>query len=335
MDNKVKIIAEIGVNHNGDMTIAKKLIDEAKEAGADYVKFQTFKADSIVTKTAEKAQYQNLNYDSDESQYMMLKRLELTPEMHKDIISYCYVKNIEFLSSGFDIESLDLLATLGQKIFKIPSGEITNLPYLKHIAKIAESIILSTGMANLNEIKQAINILESNGISRENITILHCTSEYPAPFDEVNLLSMDTIRSKFNVSIGYSDHTKGIEVSIAAVALGATIIEKHFTLNKQLQGPDHKASIDPSELRALVKAVRNIELAMGLSTKEPTKSEIKNKFIVRKSIVANKEIRIGEVFNTNNLTVKRPGNGISPMKWDEIIGLKAIRDFNKDELIEL
>jgi len=335
MTNRVKIIAEIGVNHNGDMTLAKKLIDEAKKAGADYVKFQTFKADSLVTKAAEKAQYQDLNYDSDESQYMMLKRLELTPEMHKDIISYCYEKNIEFLSSGFDIESLDLLATLGQKIFKIPSGEITNLPYLVHVATIAESIILSTGMANLNEIKEAMNILESNGISRENVTILHCTSEYPAPFDEVNLLSMDTIRSKFNVSIGYSDHTKGIEASIAAVALGATIIEKHFTLNKELQGPDHKASIDPSELSAMVKAVRNIELAMGLATKEPTKSEIKNKFIVRKSIVANKEIRIGEVFNTNNLTVKRPGNGISPMKWDEIIGLKAIRDFSKDELIEL
>ena len=335
MDNRVKIIAEIGVNHNGDMTIAKKLIDEAKEAGADYVKFQTFKADSIVTKTAKKAQYQNLNYDSDESQYMMLKRLELTPEMHKDIISYCYEKNIEFLSSGFDIESLDLLATLGQKIFKIPSGEITNLPYLVHVATIAESIILSTGMANLNEIKEAMNILESNGISRENVTILHCTSEYPAPFDEVNLLSMDTIRSKFNVSIGYSDHTKGIEASIAAVALGATIIEKHFTLNKELQGPDHKASIDPSELSAMVKAVRNIELAMGLATKEPTKSEIKNKLVVRKSIIANQAIKFGEVFNTNNLTVKRPGNGISPMKWNEIIGHKASRDFDKDELIEL
>jgi N,N'-diacetyllegionaminate synthase len=335
MTNRVKIIAEIGVNHNGDMTLAKKLIDEAKKAGADYVKFQTFKADSLVTKAAEKAQYQDLNYDSDESQYMMLKRLELTPEMHKDIISYCYEKNIEFLSSGFDIESLDLLATLGQKIFKIPSGEITNLPYLVHVATIAESIILSTGMANLNEIKEAMNILESNGISRENVTILHCTSEYPAPFDEVNLLSMDTIRSKFNVSIGYSDHTKGIEASIAAVALGATIIEKHFTLNKELQGPDHKASIDPSELSAMVKAVRNIELAMGLATKEPTKSEIKNKLVVRKSIIANQAIKFGEVFNTNNLTVKRPGNGISPMKWNEIIGHKASRDFDKDELIEL
>jgi len=335
MTNRVKIIAEIGVNHNGDMTLAKKLIDEAKKAGADYVKFQTFKADSLVTKAAEKAQYQDLNYDSDESQYMMLKRLELTPEMHKDIISYCYEKNIEFLSSGFDIESLDLLATLGQKIFKIPSGEITNLPYLVHVATIAESIILSTGMANLNEIKEAMNILESNGISRENVTILHCTSEYPAPFDEVNLLSMDTIRSKFNVSIGYSDHTKGIEASIAAVALGATIIEKHFTLNKELQGPDHKASIDPSELSAMVKAVRNIELAMGLATKEPTKSEIKNKLVVRKSIIANQAIKFGEVFNANNLTVKRPGNGISPMKWNEIIGHKASRDFDKDELIEL
>ena len=335
MKNKVQIIAEIGVNHNGDINLAKKLIDEAKNAGADSVKFQTFKAERLVTKKLKKANYQNLNDKRDESQYSMLKRLELTLEMHKEIILYCKKRKIEFLSSGFDIESLDLLSDLGQKKFKIPSGEITNLPYLKHIAKIANSIILSTGMSNLNEIRDAIDILEKNGVIRKKITILHCTSEYPAPFNEVNLLSMNTIKKEFDVSIGYSDHTKNIEVAIAAVALGANIIEKHFTLKKELPGPDHRASLEPNEFKNMVDAIRNIETAMGLSNKEPTKSENKNKLLIRKSIVAKKTIKLGETLNVSNVTIKRPGTGISPMRWNKILGRKAIRKFIKDELIEI
>jgi len=335
MKNKVQIIAEIGVNHNGDINLAKKLIDEAKNAGADSVKFQTFKAERLVTKKLKKANYQNLNDKRDESQYSMLKRLELTLEMHKEIILYCKKRKIEFLSSGFDIESLDLLSDLGQKKFKIPSGEITNLPYLKHIAKIANSIILSTGMSNLNEIRDAIDILEKNGAIRKKITILHCTSEYPAPFNEVNLLSMNTIKKEFDVSIGYSDHTKNIEVAIAAVALGANIIEKHFTLKKELPGPDHRASLEPNEFKNMVDAIRNIETAMGLSNKEPTKSENKNKLLIRKSIVAKKTIKLGEILSISNVTIKRPGTGISPMQWNKILGRKAIRKFIKDELIEI
>jgi N,N'-diacetyllegionaminate synthase len=335
MKNKVQIIAEIGVNHNGDINLAKKLIDEAKNAGADSVKFQTFKAERLVTKKLKKANYQNLNDKRDESQYSMLKRLELTLEMHKEIILYCKKRKIEFLSSGFDIESLDLLSDLGQKKFKIPSGEITNLPYLKHIAKIANSIILSTGMSNLNEIRDAIDILEKNGAIRKKITILHCTSEYPAPFNEVNLLSMNTIKKEFDVSIGYSDHTKNIEVAIAAVALGANIIEKHFTLKKELPGPDHRASLEPNEFKNMVDAIRNIEAAMGLANKKPTKSENKNKLLIRKSIVAKKTIKLGETLSISNVTIKRPGTGISPMQWNKILGRKAIRKFIKDELIEI
>ena len=335
MKNRVKIIAEIGVNHNGDITLAKKLIDEAKKSGADCVKFQTFKADSLVTKTAKKAQYQNLNYDSDESQYMMLKRLELTPEMHKEIILYCEEKNIEFLSSGFDIESIDFLSKLGQKIFKIPSGEITNFPYLRHLGTISKSVILSTGMSNLNEIKDAIQILESGGLERKHITVLHCTSEYPAPLNEVNLKAMNEIKNKLHVSVGYSDHTAGIEVSLAAVALGAEVIEKHFTINQALPGPDHKASLEPKELKLMVKLIRNIEVALGQPIKQASKSEIKNMAIVRKSIVAKNKIEIGEIFTKNNLTTKRPGTGISPIKWDFVIGKKASRVFDIDELIVL
>ena len=335
MKDRVKIIAEIGVNHNGDIVLAKKLIDEAKKSGADCVKFQTFKADSLVTKTAKKAQYQNLNYDSDESQYMMLKRLELTPDMHKEIILYCEEKNIEFLSSGFDIESIDFLSKLGQKIFKIPSGEITNFPYLRHLGTISKSIILSTGMSNLNEIKDAIQILESGGLERKHITVLHCTSEYPAPLNEVNLSAMNEIKNKLHVSVGYSDHTAGIEVSLAAVALGAEVIEKHFTINQALPGPDHKASLEPKELKLMVKLIRNIEVALGEPIKQASKSEIKNMAIVRKSIVAKNKIEIGEIFTKNNLTTKRPGTGISPMKWDFVIGQKASRVFDIDELIVL
>ena len=320
MKDRVKIIAEIGVNHNGDIVLAKKLIDEAKKSGANCVKFQTFKADSLVTKTAKKAQYQNL---------------ELTPDMHKEIILYCEEKNIEFLSSGFDIESIDFLSKLGQKIFKIPSGEITNFPYLRHLGTISKSIILSTGMSNLNEIKDAIQILESGGLERKHITVLHCTSEYPAPLNEVNLSAMNEIKNKLHVSVGYSDHTAGIEVSLAAVALGAEVIEKHFTLNQALPGPDHKASLEPKELRLMIKLIRNIEMSLGKAIKQASKCEIKNMAIVRKSIVAKNKIKIGELFTEDNLTTKRPGTGISPMKWNFVIGKKASRIFDVDELIVL
>jgi N,N'-diacetyllegionaminate synthase len=335
MTNRVKIIAEIGVNHNGDMALAKKLIDEAKKAGADYVKFQTFKADRLATKKAKKTVYQIKNSGDGESQKDMLARLELSHDMHKKIISHCNKQKIKFLSSAFDIESLDFLSKLGQSIFKIPSGEITNAPYLKHVGAIAKSIILSTGMSNLKEIKEAIKILESGGLSRKDITVLHCTSEYPAPLNEVNLNAMNEIKNKLKVSVGYSDHTAGIEVSLAAVALGAEVIEKHFTFNQKLPGPDHKASLEPKELRLMIKLIRNIEVSLGQPIKQASKCEIKNMAIVRKSIVAKKKIKIGELFTIDNLTTKRPGTGISPMKWNLIIGKKSSRVFNEDELIVL
>ena len=335
MTNRVKIIAEIGVNHNGDMTLAKKLIDEAKKAGADYVKFQTFKADRLATKKAKKTVYQIKNSGDGESQKEMLARLELSHDMHKKIISHCKKQKIKFLSSAFDIESLDLLSKLGQTIFKIPSGEITNAPYLKHVGAIAKSIILSTGMSNLKEIKDAIKILESGGLSRKDITVLHCTSEYPAPLKEVNLNAMNEIKNKLKVSVGYSDHTAGIEISLAAVALGAEVIEKHITFNQKLPGPDHKASLEPKELRLMIKLIRNIEVSLGRAIKQASKCEIKNMAIVRKSIVAKKKIKIGELFTKDNLTTKRPGTGISPMKWNFIIGKKASRVFDEDELITL
>jgi N,N'-diacetyllegionaminate synthase len=335
MTNRVKIIAEIGVNHNGDMTLAKKLIDEAKKAGADYVKFQTFKADRLATKKAKKTVYQIKNSGDGESQKEMLARLELSHDMHKKIISHCKKQKIKFLSSAFDIESLDLLSKLGQTIFKIPSGEITNAPYLKHVGAIAKSIILSTGMSNLKEIKDAIKILESGGLTRKDITVLHCTSEYPAPLKEVNLNAMNEIKNKLKVSVGYSDHTAGIEISLAAVALGAEVIEKHITFNQKLPGPDHKASLEPKELRLMIKLIRNIEVSLGRAIKQASKCEIKNMAIVRKSIVAKKKIKIGELFTKDNLTTKRPGTGISPMKWNFIIGKKASRVFDEDELITL
>ena len=335
MTNRVKIIAEIGVNHNGDMTLAKKLIDEAKKAGADYVKFQTFKADRLVTKKAKKTVYQIKNSGDGESQKDMLARLELSHDMHKKIISHCKKRKIKFLSSAFDIEGLDLLSKLGQTIFKIPSGEITNAPYLKHVGVIAKSIILSTGMSNLKEIKDAIKILESGGLIRKDITVLHCTSEYPAPLNEVNLNAMNEIKNKLKVSVGYSDHTDGFEISLAAVALGAEVIEKHFTFDRALPGPDHKASLEPKELRLMIKLIRNIEVSLGQPIKQASKSEIKNMPLVRKSIVAKSKIKIGERFTKNNLTTKRPGTGISPMKWNFIIGKKASRAFDEDELIVL
>lgn len=335
MSKKILIIAEAGVNHNGDINLAKQMIDAAATAGADLVKFQTFNASSLVTQSAQKANYQKLATDSEESQQCMLRRLELTESMHVELISHCALRNIGFLSTGFDIKSVDLLKKLGQELYKIPSGEITNLPYLRHIGQFGKNIILSTGMSDLDDIEAAINVLESSGTSRTNITILHCTTEYPAPMCEVNLRAMQTIKAAFGVSVGYSDHTQGIEVAIAAVAMGATVIEKHFTLDRNLPGPDHQASLEPAELNAMVLAIRNIEEALGIGIKQVTSSEARNRLVVRKSLVASCAIKAGDVFTEENIVAKRPGTGISPMRWDEALGKIAKRDFLADELIEL
>jgi len=335
MTNKILIIAEAGVNHNGDMNLAKQLIDEAAQAGADLVKFQTFIADRLVTRKATKAEYQNQSTDCKESQHDMLVRLELNTEMHNELIAHCTARNIGFFSTGFDVDSVDLLESLGQNRFKIPSGEITNMPYLKHIGRLGKEVIISTGMATLGEIEDAIEVLEHAGTPRSLMTILHCTTEYPTPMDDVNLHAMQSLHTAFGVSVGYSDHTSGIEVAIAAVALGATVIEKHFTLNRTLPGPDHKASLEPKELKAMVDAIRNIELALGDGIKRLTSSEVRNKPIVRKSLVASQKIKVGEVFSVKNVTTKRPGTGISPMRWDDIIGRTASREYSIDELIEL
>jgi len=330
----VLIIAEAGVNHNGDMQLARQLIDVAADAGADMVKFQTFNANRLATKQAPKANYQNKTTDQSESQHAMLKKLELTLDMHKELIAYCKERNIEFFSTGFDTQSLDLLVSLGIEQFKIPSGEITNLPYLRHIGVMGRPLILSTGMATLGEIEDAIDVLEKAGTDRSNITVLHCNTEYPTPMEDVNLLAMCSIRDAFGVQVGYSDHTAGIEVPVAAVALGATVIEKHITLDKTMPGPDHKASLEPDEFEVMVSAIRNIEQALGDGTKRPSLSESKNKVVARKSIIAETAIRSGEVFTTDNLSIKRPGSGISPMRWDELMGKKASRDYQPDELIE-
>lgn len=329
------IIAEAGVNHNGDIELAKQLIDAAADAGADVVKFQTFKADRQVTHDAKKADYQNQTTDRTESQHEMLRRLELSTEMHHELIAHCAMRKIVFLSTGFDIESVDLLRSLGQDSFKIPSGEITNLPYLRYIGQLGKPVILSTGMATMGDIESAIGVLEQAGTERANITVLHCTTEYPTPMAEVNLRAMQSIHNAFGVAVGYSDHTSGIEVAIAAVALGATVIEKHFTLDRSLPGPDHKASLEPSELKAMVAAIRNIEVAMGDGIKRLTPSELRNKPIVRKSLVASQTIKTGDIFSAQNITAKRPGTGISPMRWDEFVGRIASRDYSIDELIEL
>ena len=332
---KTFIIAEAGVNYNGSIDIAKKLISIAKEIGADAVKFQTFKAERLVCKSARKAEYQKNTTDADESQFDMIKRLELNEDAHRELICYCKNKNIIFLSTPFDLESIDLLNNLGLEIFKIPSGEITNLPYIRKIGRLKKKVILSTGMADLEEIGNAINVLIEYGTRKEDITVLHCNTEYPTPFEDVNLLAMLSIRDAFKVAVGYSDHTVGIEISIAAVALGATVIEKHFTLDENMEGPDHKASLEPHELKAMVRAIRNIEKAMGDGIKKPSTSEIKNKLIVRKSIVAAKEIKKGEVLSEETLAVKRPGNGMSPLEWDRVIGKRAKRNFTEDEMIEI
>jgi N,N'-diacetyllegionaminate synthase len=335
MMSRVLIIAEAGVNHNGDIRLAKQLIDIAAEVGVDVVKFQTFSADRLVTRTAKKTDYQSEVTNREESQHSMLSRLELTEAMHHELIAHSLKRNIGFLSTAFDIESIDFLVNLGQEYLKIPSGEITNLPYLRHIGKFKKKVILSTGMSNLGDIEEAINVLENAGTPRSMLTVLHCTSEYPTPMADVNLMAMQSIKSAFGVAVGYSDHTHGIEVPIAAVAMGAVLIEKHFTLDCNLPGPDHRASLEPVELAAMVTAIRNIELALGDGIKRLTPSEAGNKLLVRKSLVAAKIIKSGEVFTVENIAVKRPGTGISPMQLDKILGKNACRDFLPDELIEL
>lgn len=335
MSKNVIIIAEAGVNHNGNMNKAFQLIDAAAAAGVDYVKFQTFKADDLVSKNAEKAAYQIQNTRNDNSsQLEMLKKLELSHNQHEELINYCKEKNIEFFSTAFDLVSLDYLASIGLKLVKIPSGEITNLPYLKRAARLFEEVIISTGMCLMSEIKEALEVFLSAGIEKDKITILHCNTEYPTPMKDVNLKAMLSIKQEFGVKIGYSDHTLGIEVPVAAVAMGATVIEKHFTLDKNLPGPDHAASLEPHELKAMCQAIRNIEKALsGNGIKEPSESEKKNIAIARKSIVAKTHITKGEVFTDDNITTKRPGNGISAMKWEEVLGTIASIDFNADDLI--
>lgn len=333
--SRTLIIAEAGVNHNGDMSLAHDLIDAAADAGADLVKFQTFSADRLTTLNAEKAAYQMADGVSGESQYSMLRRLELSADMHADLLGYCNKRGIGFFSTGFDRESLDFLVELGISFIKVPSGEVTNLPYLRHAGQYGKRILLSTGMARLGEIEAAIDVLEQAGTVRGQITVLHCTTEYPAPMRDVNLRAMISMRDAFGVAVGYSDHTLGIEVPVAAVSLGATVIEKHFTMDRALPGPDHKASLEPSGLKDMVNAIRNIELALGDGVKRLTEGEEKNKSAARKSIVAATVIHSGEILSENNLTVKRPGTGISPMRWDEVLGRRAIRDFMSDESIVL
>jgi N,N'-diacetyllegionaminate synthase len=335
MSNKTLIIAEAGVNHNGDIHMAKKLIDAAADAGADLVKFQTFSADRLVTAYAKKANYQNLTTDTAESQFQMLRRLELDADMHYLLMEHCGRRRIGFFSTGFDIDSINLLVSLGQDHFKIPSGEITNLPYLRHIGALNRHIMLSTGMATLGEVEAAVDVLELAGTARKNMVVLHCTTEYPTPMKEVNLRAMQSIGNALGVAVGYSDHTTGIEISVAAVAMGAQVIEKHFTLDRNLPGPDHKASLEPAELAALVKAIRNVEAALGNGIKRPTPSEIKNRPIARKSLVAAVPIARGEAFSAHNMAAKRPGTGMSPMRWDEMLGRLAQRDYAADEQIEL
>ena len=331
----VFVIAEAGVNHNGSIELAKQLIDVASDAGADAVKFQTFKTEKLVSRNAKKAAYQQENMqEENDSQYEMLKKLELDIQTHKELISYCKKKKIMFLSTPFDLESIELLNNLKLPIFKIPSGEITNLPYLRAIAKLNKKVILSTGMSTMQEVREAFEVLLDNGTQKENITILHANSMYPTPMEDVNLRAMQSIQKELDVAIGYSDHTLGIEVDIAAVAMGASVIEKHFTLDKMMKGPDHKASLEPHELKAMVNAIRNIEKALGSYEKKPSPSETPNIEMARKSIVAAQKIKKGEIFSDKNLTTKRPAKGLSPMKWDEMIGKIATKDYDIDEMIE-
>ena len=329
------IIAEAGVNHNGSIKAARKMIDIAAEAGADYVKFQTFKAETLLTQNADKAEYQKNATDNNESQFDMLKKLELDREAHEELIKYCKSRDVRFLSTAFDRKSIDMLSKLNIPIYKIPSGEITNLPYLRHIGSMGKPIIMSTGMSTLDEVCDALNILMEAGAKKDKVTILHCNTEYPTPMEDVNLKAMLTIKDELGVNIGYSDHTLGIEVSIAAVSMGATVIEKHFTLDRTLPGPDQAASLEPHELKVMVKAIRNIENIMGDGIKKPSPSEMKNMPIARKSIVAKRSIKKGEKFSEDNLTVKRPGTGLRPMEWDDILKQRSKFNFNVDELIKI
>lgn len=337
MMNHTLIIAEAGVNHNGSIELAKQLIDKAAEAGVDYVKFQTFKSEKLVSKEARQAEYQkkNIGADGDGSQYSMLKKLELSVEDHHVLIEHCKKRGIRFFSTAFDLDSIDFLSSLNLGLWKIPSGEITNYPFLVRIARLNEPVILSTGMSTLEDIEAAISVMTSNGLDKDKLSVLHCNTEYPTPFEDVNLKAMLNIRDRFGVRVGYSDHTKGIEVPIAAVAIGASIIEKHFTLDRTLPGPDHKASLEPDELKAMVSSIRNIEKALGDGKKHVSSSEGKNMAVVRKSIVAACPIRRGELFTEENLAVKRPGTGVSPMRWPEVIGKTATRDYLEDDLIVL
>lgn len=333
----VTIIAEAGVNHNGSIDIAKQLIDKAAEAGVDYVKFQTFKSEKLVSRSACQADYQkkNIGSQSDDSQLNMLKKLELSESDHEELIEYCKEKDIKFFSTAFDMDSIDYLQSLNLDLWKIPSGEITNYPYIKKIAQYGKPVILSTGMCEIDDIRAAIEVFLKNGLRKEQITVLHCNTEYPTPYKDVNLRAMLEIQKEFGVNVGYSDHTNGIEVPIAAVALGAQVIEKHFTLNRNMEGPDHKASLEPDELKTMVGAIRNIEQALGDGHKHITESEYKNIAIARKSIVAACKIKKGELLTEENLTVKRPGTGISPMRWEEIVGTRAIMDYNEEDLIQI
>lgn len=335
MGKHVLIIAEAGVNHNGSIEIAKQLIDKAVDAGADIIKFQTFKAEKLVSKSAKQADYQkrNIGANADDSQLNMLKKLELSAEDHELLIEYCNNRGIRFFSTAFDLDSIDYLHSLHLGLWKIPSGEITNYPYLRKIAKYQEPTIVSTGMCEMDDISAAIEVLKNHGLERDKITILHCNTEYPTPYEDVNLLAMKAIENHFHVNVGYSDHTRGIEVPIAAVALGAVVIEKHFTLDRNMEGPDHKASLVPDELKEMVSSIRHIEKALGASEKVVSDSERKNMVIARKSIVAACPIKKGDLLTENNLTVKRPGNGINPMRWEEILGTTAVKDFDEEDLI--
>ena len=328
----VYIIAEAGVNHNGSLETAYKLVDVAKEAGVDCIKFQTFKADKLASADSKKAEYQIRN-SGDESQLDMLKKLELSYDDFRELKKYCDKVGIAFLSTPFDLESIEFLNTIDMPFWKVPSGEITNLPYLLALAETGKPMIISTGMCGMDEIDEALSLIKEKGV--DDIKLLHCNTEYPTPFEDVNLRAMNTIRERFDLEVGYSDHTRGIEVPIAAVAMGATVIEKHFTLDRNMEGPDHKASLEPDELKAMVKAIRNIEQSFGTGIKEPSPSERKNIVVARKSIVAACDIKEGTVLSEENLAVKRPGDGISPMKWFEVIGTKAVRDFKEDEQIQL
>jgi len=329
------IIAEAGVNHNGDLELAKQLIASAAAAGADLVKFQTFVASKIISQDAPKADYQKATTGTGESQFEMVRKLELSLEDHEILIDECRRHNIKFFSTAFDTESFDMLVGLGLDQVKIPSGELTNLPFLRYVTRLGMPVMLSTGMASLGDIEAAIEAIEQGGTPREFITVLHCTTEYPAPMQEVNLRAMVSLKHAFGVNVGYSDHTSGIEISLAAVAMGAIVIEKHFTLDRNMPGPDHQASLEPHELKALVDGIRNIEVAMGDGIKRASVSEVKNRAIARKSLVASRDIVAGEIFNSDNLTAKRPGTGISPMRWDDVVGKPASRDFKRDDLIEL